>query len=305
MSGRTVAVTGCVNGIGAATKQLLESQGDRVIGVDLHTADVTADLSTVDGRRAAIEEVHDACDGRLDGLIPCAGVGRTVAPDVTVRLNYYGMVALLDGLRPALAAGTDAPVVVISSNSTTMTPGLSVDDAAVYLDQDEDAAVAHFQDAGWMAYPAGKLALAFWVRSNAAAWMADGIRLNAVAPGVTRTAMIDAVEQDLAAKAGLAQIPIPAGRWADPSEVAAPIAFVASPAASYIVGRAAPSKSPTSDRLWSSFRPVEVGYAQSCGQPSTTQAATRRSQPRLRPKDPILREHHPARRPSRRRHLSR
>lgn len=237
MSGRTVAVTGCASGIGAATKELLEAQGERVIGVDLRDADVTADLSAADGRRAAIEAIHDTCDGRLDGLIPCAGVGGTVAPELTVRLNYYGTVALLDGLRPALAAGTDASVVVISSNSTTMTPGLSIDDAAVYLEQDEDAAVAHFQGKGWMAYPAGKLALAFWVRSNAAAWMADGVRLNAVAPGVTRTAMIDSVELDPAAKAGLDQIPIPAGRWADPSELAAPIAFLASPAASYIVGQ--------------------------------------------------------------------
>ncbi|MBW8752524.1 MAG: reductase, partial [Propionibacteriales bacterium] len=46
---RTYVVSGAASGIGAATAALLTSGGDRVIGVDLHGADVQADLATADG----------------------------------------------------------------------------------------------------------------------------------------------------------------------------------------------------------------------------------------------------------------
>jgi NAD(P)-dependent dehydrogenase (short-subunit alcohol dehydrogenase family) len=107
-------------------------------------------------------------------------------------------------------------VVVVSSNSTTMTAGLSVDDARVYLAGDEEAALAHFRDAGWNAYPAGKLALAYWVRSHAAEWISAGIRVNAVAPGVIDTGMTRPLLEIDGMKDALDAIPIPLGRWGRP-----------------------------------------------------------------------------------------
>lgn len=233
----TFAITGTASGIGAATKARMMKAGHRVIGVDLRDADVVANLSTPEGRQDAIDGILAACDGRLDGFIPCAGVGGTVSSELTVRINYYGTMAVLLGLREALEAGDEATVVMISSNSTTMTPGLTPDGARVYLDRTEDEAITHFADKGWMTYPAGKLAIAYWVRSNAPEWMASGIRINAIAPGVTDTAMLDEVTASVDAKAGLDSIPIPAGRWADPDEIAAVIEFMASPASSYVVGQ--------------------------------------------------------------------
>ena len=233
----TFAITGTASGIGAATKARMEKAGHRVIGVDLRDADVAADLSKPEGRQAAIDGIIEACDGNLDGFIPCAGVGGTASPELTVRINFFGTMAVLLGLRSALESGDGGTVVMISSNSTTMTPGLTPDSARVYLDGNEDDAVAHFADKGWLTYPAGKLAIAYWVRSNAAEWMASGVRVNAIAPGVTNTAMLDDVTASPQAKAGLDMIPIPAGRWADPDEIAAAIEFMASPAASYVVGQ--------------------------------------------------------------------
>ena len=233
----TFAITGTASGIGAATTTRMQNAGHRVIGVDLRDADIAADLSNPDGRNAAIEGVLDACDGRLDGFIPCAGVGGTASAELTVRINYYGTMAVLAGLRGALEAGDGAAVVMISSNSTTMTPGLTPDSARVYLDGAEDDAVAHFADKGWLAYPAGKLAISYWVRSNAPGWIASGVRVNAIAPGVTDTAMLDDVSASPEAKAGLDMIPIPIGRWADPDEIAAAIEFMASPSASYVIGQ--------------------------------------------------------------------
>ncbi len=233
----TFAITGTASGIGAATKARLEQAGHRVIGVDLRDADVAADLSKPEGRHSAIDGILEACDGSLDGFIPCAGVGGTASAELTVRINYFGTMAVLLGLRGALEAGDGATVVMISSNSTTMTPGLTRDDARVYLDQTEDEAVAHFADKGWLTYPAGKLAIAYWVRSNAPAWIASGVRVNAIAPGVTDTAMLDDVTASPESKAGLDMIPIPISRWADPDEIAAAIEFMASPASSYVVGQ--------------------------------------------------------------------
>jgi NAD(P)-dependent dehydrogenase (short-subunit alcohol dehydrogenase family) len=216
---------------------VLRDEGCQVIGVDLHDADVIADLATADGRRAAVEAVLEACGGVLHGLVPCAGVAGTGHAELTVRLNYFGVLHLLAGLRPALASTDGAAVVVVSSNSTTMTPGLAVDEARVYLSGDEDAAVAHFRDQEWTAYPAGKLALAFWTRRESAGWIAEGIRLNAVAPGVVDTAMTRPLLDDPMVRDALAQIPIPIGRWGTPDEIASVISFLLSDAARYVVGQ--------------------------------------------------------------------
>jgi NAD(P)-dependent dehydrogenase (short-subunit alcohol dehydrogenase family) len=70
---RTYVVTGSTSGIGLATKNMLESAGFRVIGVDRQEADVTADLSTPEGRQAAVKECLDMSGGVIDGAISKAG----------------------------------------------------------------------------------------------------------------------------------------------------------------------------------------------------------------------------------------
>lgn len=234
---RTICVTGTASGIGAATKARLEASGARVIGVDVHDADVVADLSTADGARAAVEAVLAAADGRLDGFVPCAGVGGTGTPALTVGLNYFSVLALLAGLRPALARGEDPAVVLISSFATTTTQRLTDADIDVYLAGDQQAAVDHFADTGYLAYPAGKCALAYWMRMNSADWMADGIRLNAVAPGVIETGMTTPLKDIPGVAEALAQIPIPVGRWGRADEVAAAITFLLSTESSYVLGQ--------------------------------------------------------------------
>jgi NAD(P)-dependent dehydrogenase (short-subunit alcohol dehydrogenase family) len=232
----TVCVTGVASGIGAATAARLVGDGVRVIGVDLADADITADLSDPAQRVEVIERVAEACGGRLDGFVPCAGVGGLASAELTVRLNYFSVVQLALGLRPALEAANGA-AVLLSSNSTTSTPGLTRDDAHVYLAGDEDAAVAHFAEAGWIAYPAGKLALAYWVRANAPAWIAGGVRLNAVAPGVIDTGMTRPLRDIPGVSDALDRIPIPVGRWGTADEIAAVIAFLLSSDAGYVVGQ--------------------------------------------------------------------
>jgi nucleoside-diphosphate-sugar epimerase len=71
---RTHALTGSASGIGRATKELLESRGHRVIGVDLRNADVIADLGTRAGRDVMIKAVTKHSGGTVDALLAVAGV---------------------------------------------------------------------------------------------------------------------------------------------------------------------------------------------------------------------------------------
>ena len=97
---RTYVVTGTASGIGAATADRLAGGSARVIRCDLHDADVVADLTTESGWGKLVADVETATGGVLDGVVAVAGIGD---PDPsTVRLNYFGAVAVLEGLLPRL-----------------------------------------------------------------------------------------------------------------------------------------------------------------------------------------------------------
>ena len=95
----TIVVTGSAGGIGIATRRRLEGDGHTVIGVDLHDAEIVADLSTPEGRASMIDEVTTRSGGVLDGVV--AGAGIIDAPDDhVVSVNYFGAITTLVGLRP-------------------------------------------------------------------------------------------------------------------------------------------------------------------------------------------------------------
>ncbi len=234
----TIAVTGSAGGIGGAIQQRIEAAGHQVIGVDLRDAEVVADLSNPDGRAAAIAGVRAAATGGLDGLVVAAGIGgSTSAPSSTVaRINYFGAVALLEGLHEDLTRGELHAAVAISSNSATAVPhaDLTLLEHCLAGAEDDAAATADGMD-GEAVYAQAKLALARAVRRFAVAW-APAVRVNAVAPGpvwtaLTRAALEHPVTGDL-----IRQYPVPLDRWGEPEEIAAAVWFLLSPDAAWVTG---------------------------------------------------------------------
>ncbi|HCU91536.1 MAG TPA: hypothetical protein DHU96_01745 [Actinobacteria bacterium] len=117
-----------------------------------------------------------------------------------VGVNYFGTVALIDGLFPALRKGSQPAAVVVSPVASTM---LTWDDnpiSAAVESGDEALAAAAVQSAGdyrgQFAYAASKNALTVAVRRRVAEWGAAGVRINTVAPGSVDTPLLQAGAAD-------------------------------------------------------------------------------------------------------------
>jgi NAD(P)-dependent dehydrogenase (short-subunit alcohol dehydrogenase family) len=231
--------------MGKAAADKLRAAGHTVIGVDLRDADVIADLSTPQGRRGAARDVLAASGPRLDGAVLAAGVGPLPGAEklrLIFEVNYFGVVELLDALRPALAAAGNAKVVVVGSNSTTTTPLVPHRTVRALLAHDVEKAARSTRVYGplapTLAYAGSKIGVSRWVRRHAVTpqWAGAGIRLNALAPGAILTPLL---EKQLAtpreAKA-IHAFPVPVGGFGDPGQLADWMLFMLSESADFLCG---------------------------------------------------------------------
>jgi 3-oxoacyl-[acyl-carrier protein] reductase len=228
-AGTTVLVTGGTSGIGHAIASAFAAAGADVTitGTRAAASDYEPDLSrftyrTLEMRNRQAIDVLAAAIGGVDVLVNNAGAnfpdGRDEwDPDgfsAALELNVEGAMRLTMGLHPALAASAmagGASVVNLISmtafRSTTIVPG----------------------------YAAAKAALLTLTRSLAARWAAEGIRVNAVAPGLIDTPMtapMKAFPALLEAELGRALVP----RMGRPEEVAAAALFLSSESSGFITG---------------------------------------------------------------------
>jgi len=187
---RTYAVSGAGSGIGLAISQYLRKAGSQVIGVDLHEADVIADLSTKEGRLGAATAVKKAAGDGLHGIVACAGVSTMVPGRLVIAVNFFGARDFITSLAPLLHTEGNVGAVAIASAASSHPADQRL--VRSCLEGSEEQAVAAAGDDGRAAYGASKTALVRWVRRAAPTdeWAGAGRSLNAVSPGLVLTPMM-------------------------------------------------------------------------------------------------------------------
>ncbi len=238
---RTYVVTGTASGIGAATAHYLLERGSRVIGCDLHDADVIAALATIEGRAKLVDGVIRLSGGRIDAIVANAGGG---PPETMLALNFFGAVATLEGLRPMLATSPASRAVMVSSVASLgpTDPGL----VEACLSMDESAAILVGRDAIAAGkgpldlYGSAKHALNCWCRRAAVKpeWAGAGIPLNVVAPGFIDTPAAAYLLSDPERRATAGRmVPMRGAYPGRPEQMAALLAWCVSPENSLMTGQ--------------------------------------------------------------------
>lgn len=239
------AITGATSGIGAKTLELLKQRGHEVINIDLKDGDICVNLASPEGRQEAIDRLHEMHPEGLDGIICNAGVsGACGNLQLIISLNYFGTVAIAKGVYDLLEK-KHGNCVVTASN--TISQGAGRMDIADLLnnigDEKRILSLVSTLDStslsvGNSMYVSTKYALARWVRRISASWAANGVRINAVAPGNVHTAMT--ATMSTTAKMALNALPIPTKFGQEtlmaPEEIASAIVFLASPEAAGVNG---------------------------------------------------------------------
>ncbi len=223
MTQRRVLVTGATSGIGAGIARAFAALGDTVTATGATDAEV-ASAEPVAGVTALRLDVRDgeavkalvAGLGALDVVVNCAGVIRRgaehdpIAFADTVDVNLTGTMRVCAAARAGLKARGGCIV-----NTASM--------------------LSFFGGGLVPGYSASKGGVAQLTKSLAIAYAAEGIRVNAVAPGWIATPLTQPLQDDPARAAPiLARTPL--GRWGTPDDVAGPVLFLCGPAARFVTG---------------------------------------------------------------------
>ena len=237
--GRLALVTGAGRGNGAAIARGLAAAGAEVIvtDIDKDAARTIADSIVAEGGKAR-GFMLDVTDEES-----CAKLARDVSllvGPIRILVNNAGIflrgnLVAADGRDrwdQTMAVNVQGPfnVTMAFVDQLKLTKGTIVNLASIN---------SYVAQAGSGAYPVSKGALAQFTRALAAELAADGVRVNALAPGIIATAMTEPTRADpRRLEAFLAHVPMK--RVGEPEELAGPVVFLCSDAASYITGAILP-----------------------------------------------------------------
>ncbi len=238
---KTIVVTGAASGIGAATAQLLATQGAEVISVDLNQPAepvgrfIRADLSDP----ASIQALVSALPTGIHGLANIAGVPPTRPAPQVLKVNLLGLKQLSLQLLPKLADG--AAIVNLASLAGIGWPqAVHAIRASEDLGFDEvDAFCQAHAIEGARSYFFAKEALIAWTLQNRWTWRERGIRMNAVSPGPVDTPILGDFIETLGARAEEDMRVM--DRPGRPADIAPVVAFLLSDAAGWIRGANIPA----------------------------------------------------------------
>jgi NAD(P)-dependent dehydrogenase (short-subunit alcohol dehydrogenase family) len=229
VSGMKIAlVTGGTRGIGEGVARALAAAGWSVVAGGISEAEIEAfapdpaitpvRLDVTD--QASVEAVLARCP-RLDALVNCAGIILRDGAEFTIEgfektvaVNLGGTMRMCLAARQKLAESRGAIV-----NTASM--------------------LSFFGSAYAPGYAASKGGVAQLTKSLAAAWAAEGIRVNAVAPGWIATELTRPLQQD-DARSGAILARTPMGRWGTAADVAGAVLYLLSDGAGFVTGTILP-----------------------------------------------------------------
>ena len=192
-------ITGGTKGMGGAAAEILRKEGHTVYNIDYDRGDLCVDLGTAEGRREAIESVHRLFPDGIDGLASNAGIASSEPLSKTIRVNYFGSVAIMEGLFDLLRMKKGRCMITVSNSvSYAVRNHLYVD--RLLSDCGEEDRICRLVDTfdpeevDNAIYTATKIALVRWMRRTAPWWAKHGVTLNAVAPGGVNTTIMDGVK---------------------------------------------------------------------------------------------------------------
>ena len=214
---KVALVTGALGGIGSATCDALARAGYAIVAADQRaTADVVADLTTVDGARAAI---HAAIDrhGRLDVVVAAHGIsGRRFGDGPAVDCTEEGWDQVLNAnLRSVFLLCKHAIPQLIASGGGAI---VAVGSVLGLVGGDADFATH--------AYAASKAGLVGLIRAIAVTYAAQGVRASVVAPGLIATPMSARAQNDHAIRERLLELQPLSGDFGSADEVARAVAYL-------------------------------------------------------------------------------
>lgn len=230
-SGRSILVTGASSGIGRTTVERLSASGAKVVAA-ARNVEALAQLAGQTGCEPLALDVSDevaiagafAALGPFDGLVNCAGV-TGLAPAIDTTAEGFDRLMAVNARGAALVARHVARGMIDAKRAGSIV-NVSSQASLAALDQH-------------LAYCASKAALDAITRVLCLELGPYGIRVNSVNPTVTLTPMaVEAWSEPTKRAAALERIPLK--RFAEPHEVAAPVMFLLSDAASMISGVALP-----------------------------------------------------------------